>query len=877
MIYPVKVMKIDFALPILDIKGLENYKAVQLLVTFEKQPVGYCTLTIKNNEISRKCIIANILEKHQLKIIQCLLKKGLASPLRQGELNLEGLLALEPVEPAVKLPLVTVAICTKDRTEQLDRCLEAMSLLDYPDLDLLVVDNAPSTDATEILIKTKHPNFRYIREQNPGLNWARNRAILEARGEILAFTDDDVLVDANWVKSLGRLFARNPEVVALTGLVVPAELETQPQVMFETYGGFGRGFERKWHRVKGKVVPWQLLGTGQFGTGANMAFRKSIFQELGLFDPALDAGTLTNGGGDLEMFFRVIKHGYTLVYEPAAMVRHCHRKTDQELKTQISNNSKGLLGYISSSFLKYPAQRFGFFRIWFWYLFNWLLRRLLVSKIKAGGIPSSLVKAEISGCFRFGLYKKARKVAKQYDSQSGAERFRFYETPKIPNKNTKKGTAVRIIDLSEPIKPLIDIEDYPKTRIFFKWGENFLGHLDVTNHYTILGSERIAELVAKEFKLKLLQPSLNLSPSEIWGKATEVLLHHFDLDEDGKRPVDSPLSPSTASVVIATLDRPTDLYECLTSLCRQETSHRLEVVVVDNQPASGLTPPVVAQFPNVILVDEARKGLSYARNAGIFASTGEFILTTDDDVILPEHWVEDLLKPFVRGDVMAVTGNVLPHSLENDAQLHFELYGGLGKGYVQKEYDTHWFGSFRNQAVPTWDIGACANAAFRREVFKNKNIRMLEEVLGPGMPSGVGEDTYLFYRILKEGASIIYNPKAYVWHKHRKTNKALRRQLYNYSKGHVSYHLVTAIQDKDWRGLPRILYTLPKHHLARIIRRAIGRSDYPIVLILIEIVGNTFGPMALLFSWLKVKHLGKSEPYEMITSESNLDKAPDLN
>ena len=93
------------------------------------------------------------------------------------------------------LPLVTVAVCTRDRTDDLARCLDSLSCLDYPALEVLVVDNAPSSNATERLVRTRYPNWRYVCEPRPGLNWARNRAIIESSGEIIAYTDDDVVVD----------------------------------------------------------------------------------------------------------------------------------------------------------------------------------------------------------------------------------------------------------------------------------------------------------------------------------------------------------------------------------------------------------------------------------------------------------------------------------------------------------------------------------------------------------------------------------------------------------------------------------------------------------------------------------------------------------
>ena len=68
-----------------------------------------------------------------------------------------------------------------------------------------------------------------------------------------------------------------------------------------------------------------------------MAYHHSLFDRIGGFDPALDVGTVTNGGGDLEMFFRVLQEGQTLVYEPSALVRHRHRRDYAQLRTQITN------------------------------------------------------------------------------------------------------------------------------------------------------------------------------------------------------------------------------------------------------------------------------------------------------------------------------------------------------------------------------------------------------------------------------------------------------------------------------------------------------------------------------------------------------------
>ena len=137
----------------------------------------------------------------------------------------------------------------------------------------------------------------------------------------------------------------------------------------------------------------------------------------------------------------------------------------------------------------------------------------------------------------------------------------------------------------------------------------------------------------------------------------------------------------------------------------------------------------------------------------------------------------------------------------------------------------------------------------------------MDEALGPGTPTGVGEDTYLFYKVLKAGYRIVYDPHAYVWHMHRREMQALRRRLYNYGKGHAAYHLTTLLRDGDRRALTRLLVELPLTHLRNVLTRARGRSDYPLSLVFVEAMGHLAGPLALWRARRRVDRLGKSEPY----------------
>ena len=403
--------------------------------------------------------------------------------------------------------------------------------------------------------------------------------------------------------------------------------------------------------------------------------------------------------------------------------------------------------------------------------------------------------------------------------------------------------AVRMVNITEPLREIADVATYPRTRVFVTDGTDLLGSVDIWNARRPITATRLRDTIAEWLAEPIARRALARGIQRRAG--------------DDMVPLAAEVS---VSIVVPTCDRPDDLRRCLASVCTQRTSRRIEVIVVDNRPAIGSGRAVAREFPGVVIVDEPRPGLSYARNAGFATATGDILVATDDDVVAPPDWIEKLVAPFTRPEVMAVTGHVLPLELEAESQCRFEAYGGLGKGFTRFEVDGHWFRSLGG-AVPTWHLGATANAAFRASVFENPAIGLLDESLGAGMPTGCSEDTLLFYRILKADHTIVYDTNAFVWHCHRRTMEGLRKQIYDYSKGHVAYHLITLFRERDRRAIVRLAWSLPRTYLRRAIERVRRRSDYPVSLIALEILGNLAGPWALWQARRRVRRLGRSEPY----------------
>jgi len=257
-------------------------------------------------------------------------------------------------------PLVSVVVATRDRPHLLAPCLGSLQGLAYPRYEIIVVDNAPRGDETRALVgRIAGPApVRYLREDEPGLSAARNRGLRAARGELVAFTDDDVLVDRHWLSHLAAGFRCAERVACVTGNILPAEIETPAQLWVEQFGGLGKGYQRRIydlreHRAPGPLFPY---AAGVFGSGANLAFETRRLRAMGGFDPALSTGTVARGGEDLAAFFAVLTSGFRLVYEPSAIVCHRHHRGEAELRRQLHGYGVGLTAYLTKVVLDDPRR-----------------------------------------------------------------------------------------------------------------------------------------------------------------------------------------------------------------------------------------------------------------------------------------------------------------------------------------------------------------------------------------------------------------------------------------------------------------------------------------------------------------------------------------
>lgn len=391
---PRKVVELELSEGIRAIWACERYDWIHVLVRHQGHPIGWVVINNGNlaSVFSSEQIRYNIADQLGWELIWHVLgKKSNEQP--------RGSVSPKPI---------SVIVCTRDRTRQLEKCLKRLLAIDYPEYEIIVVDNEPSNDETYTLVANLP--VRYVREGRPGLNWARNRGISEARYGIIAFTDDDARPDIYWLRSMNAAFA-DQEVMAVTGLVAPKELETSAQIYFEL--GYGGLINELKHKViqRDLLSMRELLWASGFGVGANMAFRREVLELIGVFDVALDVGTPSGSGGDMEMLHRLVAAGYTLVYDPGVLVWHLHRRDINSLPRQFRDYATGFGCYLIASAKNHTvglsAVLLFILRDWLGW---WILRRLL----RPGQFPRRLVLSELLGALKSPLaYRAAQTHAKR--------------------------------------------------------------------------------------------------------------------------------------------------------------------------------------------------------------------------------------------------------------------------------------------------------------------------------------------------------------------------------------------------------------------------------------------------------------------------------
>ncbi len=411
---PIRLAEVEIGAPLSNLQLMDDgsttrYFRARLLVRLHGVPLGITDVDVPTGELEATSVAEAIWHALGAAINQHLRGDDLPA---LTALPTSGLIPPCPPECrrlrtdfVEKAPHVTVVVPTRDRPRQVEGCLRSLLALEYPNFEIVVVDNGSTTTATDDLIATQfaeEPRLRYVREIRGGVSLARNRGLAEARSPIVAFCDDDVLHDPQWLTELVRGFSAADDVGAVSGSILPTALDTPSEIWLEQYGGFHKGFvlsifDMAENRPGDPLYPYTA---GTFGSGASLAFRTEALRSIGGYDEALGAGTTARGGEDLAALFDIVTSGRRVVYAPTAIVYHSHYREYAHLRKQLYGYGIGLTAFLTRVIVDRPSRVFDFLRLIPMGLYFALSPRSRKNARKQAGYPRDLTLGELFGMIR---------------------------------------------------------------------------------------------------------------------------------------------------------------------------------------------------------------------------------------------------------------------------------------------------------------------------------------------------------------------------------------------------------------------------------------------------------------------------------------------
>lgn len=850
------VIELELSEPLPDFAPFEGRRAVQALLTWNGVPCAWHEIPVAGDRLATSRLIEGIIAEHFESIASRLLREHLLA----GNLpEIEAFYATAPRSSEAgglaTAPSVSVVVCTRNRPDDLCRCVQALCNLQPAPLEIVVVDNAPADDRSRQVVLGVS-RVRYVVEPRPGLSWARNRGTFECLGDVIAFVDDDAMVDRRWVARLQEAFAGNPAVGAVTGLVCPSELETLAQAQFEVQGGFGRGYTPKWfHPARGRRrLHWRACETGRLGTGANMAFRRTVFERVGLFAPELGAGTRTEGGEDLEMLYRIIKHGIPVVYEPRALAWHRHRREAEALVRQMHGWGVGYLAFVNHARRLFAEEALNLRRFELYWLAV-LFKRVIGGIVLPGRVPPGLQWQEFVGAVAARRrYREACAKAREIEAKHGPLLDPRFAEPRAAASyalaSRPDGVAVRAVDLAQGVQALDGLAAHDRTRVSVSANGRHLADVDVQNRGLDISRDRLVnsllenrpagDWLALAGGIPIAQASAALRES-----LRAQILPGLDEHPDDGLPDSVPVS-----VLLVARRTTVDLRSQLAALKAGAKPRPIEVIVLPLVTSLDLS-SLEAEFPGLRWHTTIEPGVSAALNVGSRMATHDIIVCTTDEVAPDDDWLRRLLAPFGRNDIDVVCGRVLPATSRAATG---DTRGGDSDA-LPVELGARWFYSRRFAPLPVQMWGTTANLAFRKQVLADGQVGGFDPALGPGVPSGDGEAAYFFYRVLRHGYRLRYEPDAVTWYQRAGTRAELVRRHFESGKGYVAGHLHMLLKDGDFRAWGR-LCALPRAHASRLVTWLAAHDHaLPPTAILAELAGNLLGAYSLWKSYRQLKEL----------------------
>jgi O-antigen biosynthesis protein len=353
---PVRVMDVELTEPLPAVRYDGHHRRAWVLGRLHTEPVGVCAIDLPPPGLAPRELAAALWPEVRGPVTERFAAAGQPAP---GALTAAGLETDAATWPFLlhrqaalsDAPYISVIVPTRNRADRAQAWLDALSRQDYPCFEVVVVDNAPASDDVRNAVEAAQGNgmpLRYVKEPRAGTSRAANAGIAASGGEVVTFCPDDGEPDRHWLAGIASGFARGDDIGCVTGMVLPARIETPAQELYEQFGGFrkGRGFSPAIFSRHGPQSP--VYPVPPFGTGACVAYRREALARIGGFDVALGPGTPARAAEDLLAMSMVMLAGYRLAYEPAALMRHDHRRDLDGLRRQMQGYGVGLTAYYAA-------------------------------------------------------------------------------------------------------------------------------------------------------------------------------------------------------------------------------------------------------------------------------------------------------------------------------------------------------------------------------------------------------------------------------------------------------------------------------------------------------------------------------------------------
>lgn len=631
-----------------------------------------------------------------------------------------------------------------------------------------------------------------------GLSGARNTAIEHAKGEVIAFLDDDAVAAGDWLEQLLHGY-RDARVLAVGGVARPVWPAGHRPALLPR--------ELDW------VVGCTYLGQPTVDTavrnlmGCNMSFRREAFQLAGRFAGDLGrVGRTPLGCEETELCIRLrqASPGSVILFRPGAVVRH--RVTPDRLTWSYLRRRGWGEGISKAQVSRMVGADAAL-----------ATERDYLRKVIPAGVARELVRGRVSGVLALGTVVSAT-AAGYLRGTLARQRLRIRSSlPRLAHGPIYVSTVDASGAPAELSVPRRTVGSYRAAQVLVRDGRRTL---DVV-------------------LLPMRHGTVRLDPINR-GAA-----------ESPPRPVfDRPL----ISVVIPTAHRKQQVLASVRAAL-EAGYPRLEILVVDDfppEPAGDAWLRAEVETLGARYLVQSRKGVSAARNSGARASSGELIAFVDENISVEPGWFDAVAEEFVTDpSVGCVTALVLPASLETDAEVLFERLKGYSQTVQRQRLDRQ---TVREDplyplSMARYGPGSCTT--WRRGTFER--LGGFDPLLGPGTPAMAGEDLDLFVRLARAGGTVVYTPHAVARHTHRADWLELREQMRGYGVGLSAMLLLSVVRQpvvvfsilrRVPRGLSRLASRTPELPLsdraARARLRQLRRD---------ERYGMIEGPLALARSW----------------------------